>query len=300
VPRLLLNQYAFLFAESSVPEGRGIHPTTKLSLRKGKNVLKDNLSKLMNSRTLATGLFVIGGTVLTMVSVLAGGAFYITCFFVLIPLGLLWMWRPALAAALSIGPLVVIACLVYLTMRGAMRGPIMVSGIALGLATYLLVAILLIIAALRGTRHWRLPLVLSLAFLAAVFATDRLFTNVTTTKTFQMNAALDGNTPWDEDRPEQSKGSGYFVLYRRVGNMYCWDGIFSEELLDHLKSRHLNTVTVQYDEFSNFGRVRGYNLRSVDGVILAIGSRVIKDTHSRSGVAFVGEGGGMLDGKRCY
>jgi len=55
-----------------------------------------------------------------------------------------------------------------------------------GLAT----AIVLVIAALRGFYHWRLPVVLSLAFVTGAFATDRLFTNKVTVRTYQMHVAV--------------------------------------------------------------------------------------------------------------
>ena len=45
-------------------------------------------------------------------------------------------------------------------------------------------------------------------------------------------------------------------------------------------------VTVEYETFSDFGRVFGYNVHSVDGMILAIGYHVLRsDFAASSGVA---------------
>src|ERR1700691_5190587 len=50
-----------------------------------------------------------------------------------------------------------------------------------------------------------------------------------------------------------------------------------KSLRDHLAQRSVDTVTVEYNPFSDFGHERSYNVRSVDGVLLAEGRRVVKD-----------------------
>lgn len=42
-------------------------------------------------------------------------------------------------------------------------------------------------------------------------------------------------------------------------------------------------MTVEYNVFSDFGHERSYNVRSVDGVLLAEGRRVVKDAERFGG-----------------
>lgn len=48
-------------------------------------------------------------------------------------------------------------------------------------------------------------------------------------------------------------------------------------------------VVVEYNVFSDFGKERGYNVRSVDGLILANGEHVVRD-FERSGGRILGTG----------
>jgi hypothetical protein len=226
-------------------------------------------------RILTGTLFIIGGGCLALMSFLAGPSFwYFPCVYALVPLGFVWWFcRPALAAALSVGPLVAAAALArYL------RG----TSLAI-LAACLTAALIFIFFGLRGGQAWKLPLFISIAYLAASFCTDRLFTNKVSIKSFQMGVALDGKAPWGEVVPEWQDGTPPIVLYRRVGTSYCYTAFKSQELYDHLAQQRGNTVTVEYNVFSDFGRERGYNVRSVDGVVLANGMHVIKDAERFGG-----------------
>jgi hypothetical protein len=44
-----------------------------------------------------------------------------------------------------------------------------------------------------------------------------------------------------------------------------------------------HTVSVEYNIFSDFGKERSYNVRSVDGILLNNGDHVIKDAERFSG-----------------
>jgi hypothetical protein len=227
------------------------------------------------SRILAGTLFIIGGGCLALMALLAAPSFwYFPCVHALVPLGFVWWFcRPSLAAALSIGPLVAAAALTrYL------RG----TSLAI-LAACLVAALIFVFAGLRGGRSWKLPLFISIAYLAASFCTDRLFANKVSIKSFQMGVALDGKAPWGEVSPEWQDGTAPIVLYRRVGTSYCYTAFKSQELHDRLAQEHGDTVTVEYNVFSDFGRERGYNVRSVDGVVLANGMHVIKDAERFGG-----------------
>ena len=222
------------------------------------------------------------GGLLTLLSLLVGAPsfWYFPCFWVLTPLGILWCWRPSLAAALSVGPLVAAAAILRYQ-----------SGVWFGLwAACLIAAAIFVVAALRNSRHWKVPLFISLVFLATAFCTDRLFTNKVTIKTFQMGLALDGKAPWGDVGPQGKDGTLPIVLYRRIGTSYCYVALESQELRDRLAAKRGDTVTVEYNVFSDFGRERSYNVRSVDGILLHNGEYVVKDAE-RFGGQILGDGG---------
>ena len=208
-------------------------------------------------------------------SLLAAPSFwYVPCACALVPLGFVWWFcRPSFAAALSVGPLVAAAGLArYLS------GTWLVIFIAC-----LIAAVILVLVGIHSGPGWKLPLFISIAFLAAAFCADRLFTNKVSIKTFQMSVALDGKAPWGEVGPEWQDGTAPIVLYRRVGTSYCYTAFKSQELHDRLAQKHSNTATVEYNVFSDFGRERSYNVRSVDGVVLADGKHVVKDVERFGG-----------------
>jgi hypothetical protein len=224
---------------------------------------------------IAAALFILGGGCLTLASLLGAPSFwYIPCVCALIPLGFVWwLCPPSLAAALSVGPLVAAAALLrYL------------SGMWFAvLAACLIAAVTLILIALRGGGGWRLPLMISLAYLAIAFCTDRLFTSKVTVKTFQMSVALDGKVPWGKVGPEWDDGTPPLVLYRDVNGSYCYTAFRSQELRERLSQKRGDTVTVEYNVFGDFGHTRSYNVRSVEGVLLADGERVVRDAERFSG-----------------
>jgi hypothetical protein len=98
-----------------------------------------------------------------------------------------------------------------------------------------------------------------------------------------MSIALDGKAPWGEVGPEWDDGTPPLVLYREVNGSYCYTAFKSQELRERLAQKRSDTVTVQYNVFSDFGRIRSYNVRSVDGVILHDGEHVVKDAERFGG-----------------
>jgi len=101
------------------------------------------------SRVAAGTLFTVGGTCLTLASLLGAPSFwYIPCVCALIPLGFVWWFcRPSLAAALSVGPLVAAACLIRFLSD---------MWLAISLAC-LIAAVTFVLVALRNSRGWKLP-----------------------------------------------------------------------------------------------------------------------------------------------
>jgi hypothetical protein len=243
-------------------------------------------------RVIGALLFIIGGRALILMSLVgaAPSPWYFLCFCALPLVGIIWIWRPPLAAALSIGPLISVgALLVYVSGMWAFSR-VWALAVIVGLTT----ATVLVVTALRGFPSWRLPVVVSLAFVFITFATDRLFTNKTTVRTYQMYVAVNGHAPWGE---VGSDGSAAVVLYRRLGNSYCYDAFQSEELRQRLAPKDGHTITVEYNIFSDFGKERGYNVRSVDGLLLANGQHTVRD-FERFGGQILGNGDSSPDNCR--
>lgn len=229
------------------------------------------------SRIVAGTLFMFGGICLTLAALLGTSSFwYVPCFCVLIPLGFIWWFcQSSLAAALSVGPLVAaVALLGYLPGRWFAI-----------LGAFVIIAIALVLTALRNSRMRKIPLTISLVFLVAAFCTDRLFTSKVKVKTFQMSVALEGKAPWGQVGPEWDDGMPPLVLYRQLNGSYCYTAFKSQEVHDRLSQKR--TVAVEYNVFSDFGRTRSYNVRSVDGVLIADGEHVVKDAERFSGEMLV-------------
>lgn len=244
-------------------------------------------------RVVGAPLFIIGGSLLILMSALgaAPSMWYFFCYCALPLVGIVWLWRPSLAAALSIGPLISVAVLLHYVFGMWTFSRVWAGAVVAGLAT----AMVLVVTALRRSAHWRLPLVLSLAFVTGAFATDHLFTNKATVRTYQMYVAVNGHAPWGDVGPEWPDGSSPIVLYRHVGNGYCYDAFKSEELRQRLAPKDSLTVTVEYNIFSDFGKERSYNVRSVDGLLLADREHTVRD-FERFGGQILGNSGSATSG----
>jgi len=227
-------------------------------------------------RAVGAPLFIVGGCLLILMSALgaAPSVWYFFCYCALPIIGVVWLWRPPLAAALSIGPLIsLVAMMLYVPgMWSSSRSWAPFSWVA-----GLIVSAALVVGALRGFHKWHLPVILSLAFVTSAFTVDRLFTNKVAVRSHQMYVAINGHAPWGDVGREWPGGSLPIVLYRRVGDSYCYDAFQSEELRQRLSSKDGRTVEVQYNVFSDFGRERSYNIRSVDGLLLSEGQCQVRN-----------------------
>jgi len=85
-------------------------------------------------------------------------------------------------------------------------------------------------------------------------------------------------------------GSAPVVLYRRVGNGYCYDAFKSDELRQRLAPKESRTVAVEYNIFSDFGKERSCNARSVDGLLLSNREHTVRD-FERFGGQILGNSG---------
>ena len=161
-------------------------------------------------RTVGAPLFIIGGALLILMSAMgaAPSMWYFFCYCALPVVGIVWLWRPSLAAALSIGPLISLVALMGYVPGMWASSRSWVGCVILGL----IAAAALVVGALRGFHKWQFPVVLSLAFVTSTFATDRLFTNKTSIRSYQMYVAINGHAPWGDVGPQWSGDSLPVVL----------------------------------------------------------------------------------------
>jgi hypothetical protein len=117
------------------------------------------------------------------------------------------------------------------------------------------------------------------------------------TRSYQVYVALDRKGPRGLTDPPWD-GPDAVVLYRtgREGAV-CFDAFHSKDLHDRLAAKNGQLVTVEYDTFSDFGKVRGYNVHSVDGMMLANGYHVLReDFAATAGVVGSRRGDGTVSG----
>ena len=133
-------------------------------------------------------------------------------------------------------------------------------------------------------RCW--PVVIATLIACAVFGCDR-----EGRRTYQEYVALDGSGPLLL-RDLHVGAFDDVVLYRSGRNgVICYDVLHSKELHNFLLPKNGHLVTVEYDTLSDFAKVRGYNVHSVDGKLLANGDHVLReDFAGAAGVAREGRG----------
>ncbi len=128
--------------------------------------------------------------------------------------------------------------------------------------------------------NWK-PIAIAL-LVACAFVCYLLFIDRADRRTYQAYVALDGRGPRDLLDPPWDAPDAV-VLYRRGRNgVVCYDGFHSKDLHDRLSAKNGQPVTVEYDTFSDLGKVRGYNVHSVDGIILANGYHVLRQDFAGS------------------
>jgi hypothetical protein len=142
---------------------------------------------------------------------------------------------------------------------------------------------------MRWTRRSRLSLIAVL--MAVVIAGSVLWLNwdQVSVRRYEMSIGFDGKTPWGEVGTESATSEAPTVLYRSVGNGYCYTAFQLPSLRDRLKHENESRVAVEYNVFITFGHEGKYTLRSVDGVPLATGKRVIRETGEFGGQMLSGE-----------
>jgi hypothetical protein len=124
---------------------------------------------------------------------------------------------------------------------------------------------------------------IALLGIAAIGSLIWLNSNRVAIRKYEMSVALDGKAPWGDVGPESETDEAPTVLYRKVGESYCYTAFQLPKLRARLEREKRSLVMVEYNVFTTFGREGGYTLRSVDGVPLAIGDRIIQNTREFGG-----------------
>jgi hypothetical protein len=104
-----------------------------------------------------------------------------------------------------------------------------------------------------------------------------------------MKWTVDGSAPWGHVDFDAKKGPP-IVVYREYDQGYCYDVLYSEELRRRLMESNKASVMVEYTVLRDFGRERGYNLVSVDGLVFSQGGREARPGYVGGGAARMGDG----------
>jgi hypothetical protein len=222
--------------------------------------------------------FLASGLWLAVVLSLGPPSFwYWICAILWIPCGLVWLVRPSVAVGLSAFPVIgmvgVLAWLGTSVFHGRM------SFDPWGVATFavITVALVLVLLSLLDRRTWKVwTFAVSLGLVLASFTVDRLFTNKIQVRTLTMQWSADGAAPWSDNVERGEHGEIPVVLYLKVKGGYCYDAVFSPELKARLLREGNPTATVNYNLFRDFGKERGYNIRSVDGIRFNLGDKTVR------------------------
>jgi hypothetical protein len=250
-----------------------------------------------------SGMFMSAIFFMSVIFIMGWGYSYLSCGILWTLSGFVWMWRPSLGARFGAIPVLGTAALMAPLFLSAYREHaewIPIFWLCGSQVLCLAIALSLIITTIRKTSVPNFtPWIISFSLVFGSFLLNRAFVDRLTTKTYQANVALDGKGPWPFNDPS-SDGSDAVFLYRNGRNgVVCYDGFDSKELHDFLLSKNGQSVTVEYDTFTDFGKVRGYNVHSVDGKILANGYHVLKpEFASSTGVARAGSG--TASGEDCW
>jgi hypothetical protein len=116
-----------------------------------------------------------------------------------------------------------------------------------------------------------------LTLIAFAFVAYFLHVDAPGRRTYQAYVSVDGREPWDAFGSPFGDSPDTVVVYRSVfGGLICYEAFHSKELRKALSSKNGKQVTVVYDTFSDFGHVTGYNVHSIDGLLLANGTHVLR------------------------
>jgi hypothetical protein len=247
------------------------------------------------SRVAAAIFFILSGMFMSVMFVMGWSYWYLSCGILWTVSGFVWMWRPSLGSRFVAPPVLGIAVLMAPLFLPPYSQHLEWSPIFWFYASQLIclcIALALIIFTIRKTSAPTFtPWIISFSLVFGSFLVNWTFVDRASTKGYRMYVALDGKGPVGLTGPPFD-GPDAVVVYRNVRNgVVCFDAFNSKELHDLLSSKNGESVMVEYDTFSDFGKVRGYNVHSIDGKILANGYHMVKPEYAgSSGVASAGAG----------
>jgi hypothetical protein len=220
-------------------------------------------------RAASSVFFIVSGLFLLLLVLQWHDSFWkVPCVALWILAGVLWAVTPRWGAGFILAP---IAGVISFALPISRSFPFAQE--AYGFLAVLAVAVALTGFVLAKTRRKSaLACAVSLLLLLISFAVDRAFTNKSAVVAYQMNWSADGRLPWlataqNTDRPDNRDDAGRVIVYRKLGDSYCYDSFDSPELAQRLRAGGQNVVMVEYTVFSDFGKRRAYNVRSVDGFV---------------------------------
>ena len=220
-----------------------------------------------------------------ILTVLSGLVFFSLCCSLLwLISGFVWLARPSVAARLCAFPVLGISAgfrwVLLPSVREQIKRPITWLDVLAALCV--LLALALVVITIWKTARTFIPFVISLVFLVAAFFADRGLVNETAVHTFPMKWTVDGSAPWGHVDFDKKKGPPV-VLYREYERGYCFDVLYSDELRRRLIESNKPSVMVEYVAYKDFGRERGYNLVSVEGLVFNQGGREVRPGYAYGG-----------------
>jgi hypothetical protein len=202
----------------------------------------------------------------------APSLWYVPCAVLWALSGIIWFFRPSFAASFSAFPVLGVAVLMVQILPHFRE----MDFSYLPLLLCVVLALALIVAFLKWAGAIEIiPMAISFGLILIGFGVDRLWTKKVQVHEYSMNWSANGTAPWGQVETSEM-GESPVVVYRRVAGGYCYDAVFSPELKAKLMRSNEPSVAVEYDVFSDFGHERGYNIRSIDGVVFNEGDRNLR------------------------
>jgi hypothetical protein len=236
-------------------------------------------------RAIVAIYFIFSGALLLILTVLGGLVFFpLCCSLLWLVSGFVWLSRPSVAARICAFPVLATSAgfrwALLPSLREHVRRP--VTWVDVLAALCVVVALTLVVIAIWKTARTFAPLAITLVFMVAAFFADRGLINETAVHTFPMKWTVDDSAPWGHVDFDKTKGPP-IVLYREYDGGYCFDVLYSDELRRKLIEINKPSVRVIYSSYKDFGRERGYNLVSVEGLIFTQGGREVRPGYTYGG-----------------
>lgn len=139
-----------------------------------------------------------------------------------------------------------------------------------------------------------------IVFLLLLTAVYRLFVDRPGRRTFEATVALSSLPPAAGDSSSPDAFDSLTIYRTGRGGTTCFETFHSPELREMFSPKNGQQVMVEYDTFSDFGKVRGYNVHSIDGFVLANGYHLVRPDYGAGSGAVIGPGQTSASGDYCW